>query len=1163
MKSTLILQLTAMSRHVLFGLVLQALFSCMLVASDLHAQLQKKSIEEIYISIDAEDLRITEVFNTISNETGFSFAYNEKIINLKKRITLQADNASLADILREISKLGELKFKRVNDYIHVGKLEKNKDKTVEEKIITQAVNISGKVTSDEDGEGLPGVNVLVKGTNTGTVTDIDGNYRLEVPGTETVLVFSSIGYLTQEIEVGNQTVINLIMSPDIKALEEIVVVGYGTQKRTTVTGSISTMNGEDIAEIPVPDISQSLAGRLAGVSMRPNGGQPGYDDPDIHIRGIVTTGNNKPLIVVDGVRRDNMRQIDPNTIESVTVLKDAAAVAPFGIGGANGVILITTKKGEAGKPTVKINSSYGWQNPTFLPNMLNARDYMALQNEGYYNLTPNGTTPPNDPDLIANYEQLHREDPWKYPDSDINDILNSNVPVQNHNIELSGGTDAITYNAGFGYFDQKGLFDPVSYNRYNYNLGLQVKASPTTTVNLSLHGSIENVDEIDADEETSGHLFRSFYKFVPTQSLIYPEGDKWGESSGGTPVGVIRSDGYKDTDRNTLLTSISIEQELPFIEGLSIKGVFSYDPNQRHIKSWHIPFVYHKIDLSEQPYTYTDAISLHEGSGAPYTWLELENRRSANFTYQGYVNYNRTFGAHSFSGLFVAEARNSKNDWFRTRRNNFAIEIDELSLGSSDKLDYDNAGSSGTGSEIGYVYRLGYTYKDKYIVEASGRYDGHYSFAPGKRWAYFPAFSAAWRISEEGFMERFNALDELKIRSSWGKSGNLPYIDGQLAAFQYLAGFDLRGNAYAFGNGTLVQGSRVLKEPNPNITWEISTKFDIGFDLSLWNGMLSIEADYFHEDRTGMLLAPQVTLPVEYGLALSQENKGEMNNNGFEIAVGTNKSFNNGLDLSVFANMSYSMNNMIEVFETDAERNSPNRTKVGQPFGSPYGYEALGLFTTEDDINGDGIIDVDDGYTVQQFGELHPGDVKYADLSGPEGVPDGKIDANDETVIGYPVYPALTYGFNTALAWKGFDLSLFLQGSAMSSINIRQFMTVPFENNGSNTAYEYFDNRWTPDNQDARYPRATPSPYANNTKNSDFWWANSSYIRLKTAILGYTLPEHITDRMRMGPVRVYVLAQNPLTFSKIKHIDPEMGYEDRENAYPVMMSTNIGIDITF
>jgi TonB-linked SusC/RagA family outer membrane protein len=1015
--------------------------------------------------------------------------------------------------------------------------------------------IGGKIT-DEGGQGLPGVNVTIKGSTRGTSTDVNGLYALESVNDQDVLVFSYVGYLAREMKVGTLSKLDIVLSPDTKALEEIVVVGYGTQKKATVTGSISSIKGDAISQVPVPNISQSLAGRVVGVSMRPNGGQPGKDDPDIHIRGIVTTGNNRPLVVVDGVRRDNIRQVDPASIETITILKDAAAVAPYGIGGANGVIMITTKKGKTGKPQVRINSSYGFQNPTYLPNMLNAKDYMALQNEAYLNQTPGGTSLPNDPEMVKNYEQLHAGDPWKYPNSSFVEVFNKNAPVQNHGLELSGGTENVAYHAGVSYFDQKGIFDPVSYRRYNYNLNLELAATKTTKVGMTLFGSVENTKDVDADETTSGHLFRSFYKFLPTQSLIYPEGDKWGESSASTPIGVLRSPGYRRTNGNTLLGTLFVEQQIA--KGLSAKVVFSYDPWQQNVKLWHVPFVYHKIDLSQKPYTYTDAISLQEGNGRPFRWLGLQNQRRTNFTYQGYLNYNRTFGPHAITGLVVMEARKTQADSMATRRNNFAIGIDELSFGSSDKLDYDNAGISSTGSELGYVYRIGYTYKDKYIVEAAGRYDGHYYFAPGSRWGYFPAFSAAWRVSEEGFMKNFRFIDELKLRGSWGKAGMLAG-----GPFQYQSGYDLRGAAYAFGTGSLVQASRVPREANPNITWEISTKTDIGFDLSMWNALLTMEFDYFHEKRTGMLLAPQVTLPVEYGLSLSQENKGRMSSNGVEINLGTRKRIAKDLDFSLNANASYSINRMLEVFQTDAEANNPNRTRVGRQLGTPYGFKSLGMFSTAEDKNGDGIVGAADGYSVVQFGDLHPGDIKYADLSGPDGRPDGLIDNFDLTVIGNPVYPALTFGLTPSVNWKGFDLSLFFQGSGKSSINVRQFMTVPFENNGSNTAYEYFDNRWTPSNQNAKYPRSTPAPYANNTKDSDFWWANSSYLRLKTASIGYSIPKSILNKLKMTSARVYFLTQNLFTISKIKHIDPEMGYTDRETAYPVMKASTFGIDLTF
>jgi TonB-linked SusC/RagA family outer membrane protein len=1011
--------------------------------------------------------------------------------------------------------------------------------------------VSGTV-SDKNGP-LPGVTVLVEGTSNGQATDFDGKFTLSNVASNSTLVISSIGFMTQKIAVNGQSTINILMAEDLGALDEIVIVGYGSQSKTTVTGAISTLSADDVKTIPVPNVSQTLAGRVAGVSMRPNGGGPGGDNPDIHIRGIVTTGNNAPLIVVDGVRRDNINQVDPNSIDTVTILKDAAAIAPFGIGGANGVILITTKQGQVGKPVISISSSYAFQNPTYVPNMLNAQDYMSLQNEGYFNNTPTGTTPPWDPAYVTDYNNLHASDPYRYPDSNFLGEFNKDFGVMMNNISVSGGTEAVKYQAGLGHYDQDGLFDPMGYKRYTYNLNLDTQVTSTTKFGISVRGSFERTKNFDGNTDVGG-LLRSFYKFVPYRTLRYPEGDKWGESSASSPVALLESEGYARNDRNTLLSSVYIEQELPFIKGLSVKGVFSYDPRQVAIKNWHIPQYYHNIDLTTNPYSYALTPTTQEGRSQPYIWLSQEYNKGANYTYQAYVNYKRSFGDHNVTGLFVAEARENTYEYFNTSRNNFALQIDELSLGSSNRLDYNNGGGSNTGSEIGYVYRVGYTYKDKYILEASGRYDGHYFFAPGKRWGFFPAFSAAWRVSEESFMDNIDAITSLKVRGSWGKSGNLAG-----GPFQYLSGYDLRGNRYAFGNSNLVQGSSEASEANPNITWEIATKFDIGFDLNLWNNGLRVEFDYFTEDRTGMLLAPNVTLPIEYGLGLSQENKGSMSNKGFELTLSTQKNWDSGLSLFVSANYSYSKNSQIEVFESDAQAANPNRTNVGRQLGTPFGYKSLGLFSTADDTNSDGLINAADGYTVTQFGDLHPGDVRYADLNG-----DDRINNDDIVPIGNPVYPKSTYGLNTSLRYKGFNLTTFFQGSGGSDINIRTFLTSPFDNNGSNVSYEYFNNRWLPDNQqNAKYPRSTPSPTGNNTQGSDFWMVDTSYLRLKTLVLGYDLPQSVCELLSMKNIGLTITGQNLLTISELDFIDPELGYNGRETAYPVTKSFAFGVNFSF
>lgn len=1023
--------------------------------------------------------------------------------------------------------------------------------------------VKGKVT-DQNGQPLQGVSVIVKGRTVGTSTSTSGVFEINASPRST-LVVSFVGFSTREINVDGRSSIDIKLETSATSLDQVIVVGYGTQKKSTLTGSVSTLQGKEVAETPVANISNSIAGKMAGVSMRPNGGQPGMDNPDIHIRGIGTTGNNSPLIVVDGIIRSNINQIDPNSIESMSVLKDAAAVAPYGLGGANGVILITTKQGKIGSPTLTLNSYYGSQTPTYnyYPKLLNATQYMLLKNEAYLNdnlgVIPTGGQLPFDKSVIDDYANLHAKNPDLYPNSNPSEyVTNWHAPMQKYDLQVSGGTAKTRYYAGLGYYKQNGVFDPMNYSRYNYNMSLETDVTNSTKVTLSLIGSIEKTNNVDPNESASG-LFRSGYKFIPTQSIFYSNG-LWGEFAGRSPVAILKSGGYVHNHNNTLLTNISIDQQLKFIKGLSAKIVFGYDPNQITIKSWHRPYYFYAQDLNTDPPTYTKQISANEGGSPNYTWLSEQYQKNENFTYQGFLNYHNTFGKSAITGLFVADIRKNQYQMFSATRNNFAINIDELGLGSSDAADSKNDGSSATGSQVGYVYRLAYSYDNKYLFEASGRYDGHYYFAPGKRWGYFPAFSAAWRLSEENFIKKnLSFVNDLKIRGSWGKSGNLAG-----SAYQYLNGYTLYGNAYAFGIGNMVQGSYIAQEANPNITWEVATKTDVGLTGALWNNLLTFEADYYHERRTGMLLPPAVSVPLEYGLALAQQNAGIMESHGFELTLGTNYQLKNGILLGFNGNLSYGTNKMVQIFETSTTKDNPNRSRTGRAFGVPFGYHVLGLFTTADDKNGDGIINSADGYNVTQFGDLHPGDIKYADLSGPNGKPDGIIDANDETVIGRPVYPFITYGFTPTASWKGVDVSLFFQGSALMSFNLEgTFQTLPFANNSSNTTTEYNNNRWTPSNQNAKYPRATQAPYANNTQGSDFWMINNGYLRLKTVMIGYSLPQSIIKTLRIHNLRLYVSGQNVLTFSKLKFMDPEVGYTSRETAYPNQKVMTVGLDVTF
>ena len=1013
--------------------------------------------------------------------------------------------------------------------------------------VDQQRTITGTVR-DENGEPLPGATVQVAGTTTGTLTDVNGRYSIDVPNDQASLMFSYVGYVAVTVPVSTKVTIDVTLSAALEFLDEIVVVGYGTQKRTTVTGSVSVVKGDEVAKIPVANITNAMAGKLAGVLTRQNGGQPGQDDANIYIRGIATTGDSDPLIVIDGIIRDNINQLDPSTIESVTILKDAAAVAPYGMGGANGVVLITTKKGQTGLPVLSFNTYYGWQTPTYYPDLLDAVDYMKLRNEATLNENPDAVLP-FDPNDIANYASLHASDPDRYPWSNTEDLVNFFIPIQKHDLQISGGTEKMKYFAGVGYYGQAGLFEDVNYNRFNANINLQAAVTNSTNVTMQIIGSVERRNDLDVASSAS-QLFRSGYKFIPTESIYYSNG-LWGQFAGNSPVGLLNSGGYEFNDDNTILTSLSVEQKLTFIEGLSIKGSFSFDARMSYDKGWHRPFYFYAIDLNTTPYSFTQQISTQEGGVPAYTYLTQTDSRSRRYTYQGFINYARTFGKHSVTGLVVAEARNNESDNLYARRNNYSVSIDELDLGSSDKTDYDNGGSSSVGAQIGYVYRATYDYDNKYILEASGRYDGHYYFAPGKRWGFFPAFSLGWRLSEENFMQNISWLDNLKLRASWGKSGNLAG-----GAYQYLAGYTLRGNRYGFGTGTMYQGASVSTENNPNITWEVSAKTDVGFEASLWKDFLVLEADFFTEHRTGMLLSPNVTVPYEYGLGLAQENAGEMNNYGFELQVGTRKSFSNGLDLNIMGNISFAKNKIVETFETAATYDNPNRRRTGRPLNTSFGYESAGLFSTADDTNGDGIIDAADGYNITQWGTLHPGDIRYVDQNN-----DGQINSDDEVVIGYPGnYPLMAFGINATARYKGFDVSLFFQGSAMSSASFNNFQTIPFNNNNSNATYEYYNDHWTPDNQGAKYPIANTSPTANNTQSSDFWRWSTTYLRLKNAQIGYTLPKSVLNAIKINSIRIYVAAQNALTFSNIKFMDPEA---TGDTGYPIMTSYTIGANVTF
>jgi TonB-linked SusC/RagA family outer membrane protein len=1008
------------------------------------------------------------------------------------------------------------------------------------------IAIKGKVIDRTTGESLIGVSIKVKDTNQGTVSDVNGNFSLTASD-NAILVVSYIGYDAIEVPVKGQTIISVRLQASIKNLNEVIVVGYGTQRKTSTTAAVSTINTSEIAKKPVVNLTNSLVGRASGLIITQGSGEPGFDGSNIQIRGIGSTGGSAPLLIVDGVPRDFSR-LDPSTVENISVLKDAAAVAPYGVAGANGVILVTTKKGKLGKPTLTYNAYYGIQNPTKVPTFVGSYEYALMRNEANAN---DGQPPAYTAADLQKFQD--HSDPDGHPDGHpLQQIIKPNRPLSYNNLTLSGGAENIKYFASLGYTSQDGMWSTTFLDKYNGSLSLTANPTKSTTVALSVNSYVEDQH---FPTQSAGNIIGQAQRQAPTTPIYYSNG-LWSGYIGQSLIGEIHHSGYQLNENTAVLSQFSIDQKLP-VKGLSIKGVVSYDngpdplfPNNitTFQRTYATPIPFYNVNVNTTPYTYVAGIQ-----GSPKATFTEAYAQNHAFTYQGILNYQGSFGKSDITALAVVEDRIVKYQSFGAVRLNYNLNIDELSFGGPAATDQTNTGYSNGQKQIGYVYRVGYAYDKKYLFEAAGRYDGSYLFAPGHRFGFFPAFSAGWRLSEEKFIkDNLSWIDNLKLRGSWGESGAYPRVGGGVQTYQYLSPYSAYGNSAAI-NGNATQGIYESLQGNPNITWEKANKTDVGFEASLWKGALSIEADYFYEKRSNMLVSIGNSLPGEYGIGTGLVNGGIMSNHGVEFTLQSSHSFSKDLRLDVTGTFTFARNKLLQVYETGATYNNPNRRQTGRPINTPFGYKALGYFNTAE-FNPDGSLKA--GIPVPTFGKVQPGDIQYADLNG-----DGKIDANDQTVVGHPNTPEIIYGLEPRLTFKNFDLDVLFQGSGNSSIGLGNYFVFPFNASGSASELS-FDNHWTPTNQNALYPRLSGTPTSNNTQTSSWFIRNDSYIRLKSFELGYTLSNKLL-RNKIQSVRLYVAGQN--VFSYLPHvkeiIDPENSGNNTN--YYQQRVLSLGINATF
>jgi len=987
--------------------------------------------------------------------------------------------------------------------------------------------ITGTVT-DQENIPLIGVNIIIQGTSTGTVTDIDGKYEITA-NTGDVLVYSYTGYGEQEVPVGALTTMDIIMQEG-SLLDEVVVVGYGTQKKETLTGSVAAIGGAELEKSISPNLGAALAGKVSGLYIDAASAAPGADDPAIRVRGTNTFNNSSALVVIDGIpnRQGGLTRINPADIESISVLKDASA-AIYGARAANGVILVTTKRGKTGKPSVQLSSSYGVQTFTKSPEMLTGAEYMDVVNllnvyklpvnewssanavRGQPFTRPNGEVlnPTYPTDRIENTRAGN--DPWTFPDTDwFDEVTRKNAPTFRHNVQVSGGSENVKYLASLGYLRQEVNFNnaPKGFTQYDMRLNLDTKINDYLSFDLGLYGRQEENLTSTRGEGVIADLIRQY----PWFPAYWPTGEFGPDIENGNNPAIRVTDGpgYNDNDKTFLQSNIGLTFKVPGVEGLQLRANASYDKFNFDFKSWNRPWVLYTWDgVTKSSAGLTAA---QRGPGDPSLTQDHTTETAITATFN--ATYEKNVGDHFFKVLGGITREQSDRSYTRAFKRFFlSNELDQLSFGGND-----GQFSQGTGSEtarLNYYGRVNYTFQNKYLIEALFRYDGSYLFPEDNRYGFFPGVSVGWVASEEPFFkDALGFFDYFKVRGSWGQLGN-----DNVDPYQFLA-------SYSFSNtslGNIVTTAYETKVPNPNITWETATSTNFGFDAELLNSRFSIGFDVFKNTRKDILSLPNKTLPVYSGITPPAQNIGEFQNQGFEINLGFNSPNNSRLRYRFNFNFSNSDNKLVFIDEPElADR--PWQRETGGEVGRPLLYEFVGVFRTQQEI---------DAETLDYSGVtplLKPGDAKVADISG-----DGKIGPEDRRRTGGSVFADTQFGFNTSLSYKGFDFNMFWAGAA-GGYNTYEwsFMSGTL----ANVQRAVFDRAWSLDNPDAPFPRLADRGDQWYSGQTDYALLTRDYARMKSIELGYNFDKLLASKIGAKGVRVAITGTNLITITDFP-FDPE------------------------
>lgn len=1011
----------------------------------------------------------------------------------------------------------------------------------------QDATVSGTVV-DGSGQSLPGVNIVVKGTTTGTTTGSDGAFKLQVPSLQDTLVFSFIGFQRQEVPINGREKIDVQMVQETYAGEELVVVGYGTQTKETLTGSVSAVGGEELQKTPVTNVSNSIGGRLPGVVTVTNSGEPGYDGSTIRIRGQHTLGNNNPLVVIDGIPSDAgaLDRLNPRDIEDMSVLKDASA-AIYGSQAANGVILVQTKRGSAGdKPQLTVDFNQGFNQPTRIPDVANAPTYLQMLNEvDMYR----GNAPRFSEDEIQKHQNIGEQDPWLYHDTDWFDEALKSISYQTRaDVAMAGGSENMQYRLSLGALTEDGYYknSATRYNQYNFRSNIDGQVNEHINLQFDVNGRYE---DRNFPTQEAGATFRMLMRGKPHLPAYWPNGQPGPDIENGQNPVVTGTDatGYDHDDRYYLNTNLVADIEIPGVEGLGVRGTFSYTKEIGERKVWLTPWTLYGFDADAYKAQGGDPEQYLTGSSRPTgqePQLEQISGDSSSVLVNAVVEYQRDFENHSLGIIGGIEHRRSNNTWFNAfRRNYISTIIDQMFAGG--EAQRANDGSGYKERWLSYFSRINYDYQSKYLIELVGRYDGSYKFPKGDRFGFFPAVSVGWRLTEEEFFRNnVGFFDNLKIRASWGQTGN-----DRVDPYQYLTSYGF-GDGYIFGGGTEVPSLFQTRTPNPDITWEVANQFDVGLEGSILDNRLSFEVDYFDYLRTDILTTRNASIPQTSGLTLPEENIGEVSSYGIDGSISWSDQVSEDFIYDIALNAGWATN---EINYWDEPPGAPEwQQSTGAKMETDLFYVADGVFQNQEEVE-----------NRAHWNGARPGDLIFKDIDG-----DGEITANDRVRIERNDIPEWTGGITFSGSYKQFDFTAFFQGAAGAS----QYIQTESGDFGNYFA-EFADERWRPDpdNHMQQHPDQNHAEGPRAFQRTEEYWIEhqntyffrkTDYIRLKTLEIGYTMPTDITSSIGMQSMRIYLNGFNLFTWDSFGLMDPESD-NDSGAYYPQKRVINAGVSLTF